>query len=308
MATWPTVFKRSPLPDRFPPGWRLVVRCKDVSPYSLLFVDLDGTLVGREDIVSPRTITALNRAQAAGCTIVICTARSRYMVEAIAAQWQGHGYAILSNGAVIAEWETGVILQKLPLSIATVQQASRIAHSLEACPLCFGVHVEEDGGKSVYTDRRFPLPPVYLERSAHRLVYQDNLETQRDLSPVAMGAYGPRDQIQRIAFAWRQSLGPDIAVFESPDAKYGCWCALLNSRQADKALAAKRVALMLNVPRERTMAIGDHTNDLDLLRWAGMGVCMGDGHEEARTCADHVTSTLPEDGAAQAIERFVLGA
>jgi hypothetical protein len=34
---------------------------------------------------------------------------------------------------------------------------------------------------------------------------------------------------------------------------------------------------------------------------------MGDGHEDARASADHVTAPLAEDGAARAIERFVLG-
>lgn len=274
--------------------------------YSLLFLDLDGTLVGRDDRVSPRTIAALNDARAAGCTIVICTARNRYMVESIAAQWQGHGYAILSNGAVLAEWETGHILQKITVPLATVQQAARIAHSLETCPLCFGVHVEEDGGEKIYTDARFPLPAAYFARNAHRLVVCEDLEAERDIAPVGVGVYAPREQAQTLGYTWRQSLGSEISVFESPDMKYDCWCAYLNAREADKALAARRVAEMLGVPRERTMAIGDHLNDLALLRWAGMGVAMGDGHEEALAGADHVTGTLSEDGAAQAIERFVL--
>ena len=76
----------------------------------LLFVDLDGTIVHRTDEVSPRTIQALNRARDAGCTIVICTGRSRFEVEPVAAQWAGHGYAITNNGAVISEWDTGRVV------------------------------------------------------------------------------------------------------------------------------------------------------------------------------------------------------
>jgi hypothetical protein len=64
---------------------------------------------------------------------------------------------------------------------------------------------------------------------------------------------------------------------------------------------------MLNVPREQIMAIGDHVNDVDLLRWAGLGVAIGDGHADARSAADHVTAGQSEDGVADAIERFVLG-
>ena len=64
---------------------------------------------------------------------------------------------------------------------------------------------------------------------------------------------------------------------------------------------------MLGVPREQTLAVGDHLNDLELLEWAGLGVCMGDGYAEVVARADYVTGALAEDGAAQAIERFVLG-
>jgi hydroxymethylpyrimidine pyrophosphatase-like HAD family hydrolase len=274
--------------------------------YRLLFLDLDGTLVGREDVVSPRTVAALSQAQEAGCTVVICTARNRYMVESIASQWHGHGYAILSNGAIIAEWESGHVLQKVALSPQVTRQALRVAHTFGASALCFGVHAEEDGGKQVYTDGRFPQPAKYLIRNAHRLVPREDLQTSHDIAPVGMGVYGPREMVEALTLAWRKALGSEVAVFASPDAKYDCWCAFLNSSQADKALAAQRVSEMLGIPREQTLAIGDHLNDLDLLRWAGLGVCMGDGHEEAMACAAHITGSLAEDGAAQAIERFVL--
>lgn len=275
--------------------------------YSLLFIDLDGTLVGAGDMVSARTIAALNKAQEAGCTIVISTARNRFMVERVAAQWHGHGYAILSNGAIIAEWETGKVIRKIPLPLSVVHHAARIAHSFEAAPLCFGVHAEEDGGERVYTDSRFPIAPKYLARNGGRLAYEDDIETIRDLAPVGMGAYGPRERIEALALAWAESLGPNVAVFDSLDPKYDCWCAFLNLKEADKASAAKRVADLLGVPRERTMSIGDHLNDLELLCWTGLGVCMGDGHDEARARAGHVTGTLAEDGVAMAIERFILG-
>ena len=54
------------------------------------------------------------------------------------------------------------------------------------------------------------------------------------------------------------------------------------------------------------MAIGDHLNDIEMLRWAGIGVAMGDSMPEVCAAADYVTSKYREDGAARAVERFVL--
>jgi len=81
----------------------------------------------------------------------------------------------------------------------------------------------------------------------------------------------------------------------------------MNARLANKAHAAQTVAEMLGISRERTLAVGDELNDLELLAWAGLGIGMGDGHAEVRAQADYVTGTQAEDGVAQAIERYVLG-
>jgi len=274
--------------------------------YDLIFLDLDGTLVDKDDIVSPRTLAALDAALGRGCALVICTGRNRFMVEHVASQWSGHGYGIFSNGAIIAEWETGHVLEKIALSTESVREAARLAHAFGLAPLCFGVHAEEDGGRKVYTDRHHPIISAYIVRNAQRLIFRDDLSGERDIQPVGMGAYGGEHETQMLAKAWQDALGADVSVYHSPDRKYDCWCAFMNARAANKAHAARRISEMLGVPRERTLAVGDHLNDLELLQWVGLGVCMGDGHETVRAQAGYVTGTLPEDGATQAIERFVL--
>ena len=277
-------------------------------PYPLIFLDLDGTLVDHNDAVSQRTLKALNAAQQLGCIIVICTGRNQYMVEHIAALWSGHGYGIFSNGAVVSEWETGRVLQKIALSSSTVQEVARLADKFDSSLLCFGVRVEEDGGRSVYTDRRHPVFPAYAERHAHRLVYYDDVKTKNDSPTVNIGVYGSEIDTALLASAWQEAFGSEISVYRSLDKKYDSWSVSMNARSANKAHAAQMVADLLDIPRDQAMAVGDELNDLELLAWAGMGICMGDGHAEVRAQADFVTGIQAENGVAQAIERFVLGA
>src|SRR5258708_196256 len=103
-------------------------------PYRLLFLDLDGTLVGKTDVIAPRTLVALHKAQQAGCTLVLCTARNRCMIEEIASQIGGHGYAILANGAVLYDWATDRTLHKITLSAETVREAVGLAHRFQVAP------------------------------------------------------------------------------------------------------------------------------------------------------------------------------
>lgn len=54
------------------------------------------------------------------------------------------------------------------------------------------------------------------------------------------------------------------------------------------------------------MAVGDQLNDIEMLKWAGTGIAMGNAHPEVMAVADWVTASNDEDGCAIALERFVL--
>ena len=54
------------------------------------------------------------------------------------------------------------------------------------------------------------------------------------------------------------------------------------------------------------VAFGDMPNDIPMLRWAGLGVAMGNAHPEAKAAADEVTAPNSDDGLARVLERWWL--
>ena len=52
------------------------------------------------------------------------------------------------------------------------------------------------------------------------------------------------------------------------------------------------------------LAIGDGRNDIEMLRWAGRGVAMGQAVPEVVEAADAVTATVYDDGAAVELRRW----
>lgn len=56
--------------------------------------------------------------------------------------------------------------------------------------------------------------------------------------------------------------------------------------------------------RKSVMVFGDGKNDVRMLRWAGIGVAMGNGGKEAKAAADYVTSPVGEDGIKNALLHF----
>ena len=74
----------------------------------------------------------------------------------------------------------------------------------------------------------------------------------------------------------------------------------------DKGMGLKKLAELLSIPMESTMAIGDTENDLAIIEAAGIGVAMGNATDAVKARADYVTTTNTKDGVAAAIEHFIL--
>jgi len=70
--------------------------------------------------------------------------------------------------------------------------------------------------------------------------------------------------------------------------------------------ALVRLARHMGIPRRQVMAIGDQDNDASMVAWAGLGVGMGNGSTRCKDAADWIAPPIEQDGAAVAIERFLL--
>ncbi len=68
----------------------------------------------------------------------------------------------------------------------------------------------------------------------------------------------------------------------------------------------KKVLEMEGIAQEECMACGDGNNDLSMLAFAGIGVAMGNGSDEAKKAADYVTDTCENDGLMKAFMHFSL--
>ena len=71
-----------------------------------------------------------------------------------------------------------------------------------------------------------------------------------------------------------------------------------------KPVGMDRVLEQYGIDLANTMAFGDGGNDIEMLRHAGIGVAMGNALEEVKLAADYVTSSVDEQGVANALRRF----
>ena len=76
----------------------------------------------------------------------------------------------------------------------------------------------------------------------------------------------------------------------------------IGSVSSTKGTSLKKVAAMLGISREEVTAIGDNTLDLDMIEWAGTGVCVANGNAIVKEKADLIIGACEDDGVAAYLE------
>lgn len=81
-------------------------------------------------------------------------------------------------------------------------------------------------------------------------------------------------------------------------------CAELSPKGIDKGLTLEKMCKKYNISLDETCAFGDSANDISMLTKAGLGICMGNGSDEAKCSADYITDNIWEDGLYNALKHF----
>lgn len=263
----------------------------------MIVLDLDDTLLREDLTISPRTRSALLRAQERGIRVVLASGRPTGAIWRYARELElpRHGGWIVSfNGAVVTDCATGEPVFEQALARDLIHEI----HDL-AC--------EHDAGILSYVDDRIVTPRANPWTEVERtLTGMEVVEVPDFKAAIAQDAIKVIvvDEPERLE-ATAQRLRPRIdgrmnMVISKP------FFLEFTSLGIDKAQALGHLARRLDLEPTEVMAVGDSWNDLGMLRWAGLGVCMANGPQAVREAADHVTSSNMDEGVALAVERFVL--
>lgn len=77
-------------------------------------------------------------------------------------------------------------------------------------------------------------------------------------------------------------------------------------KTTNKGTALKTLCTNLNIPIENAIAVGDEENDQHMIKYAGLGVAMGNARNSIKEIADYVTDTNNENGVAKVINKYIL--
>jgi Cof subfamily protein (haloacid dehalogenase superfamily) len=260
--------------------------------YKLLALDLDGTLIGNNLTISPRTKYAISQLMARGVTVTIATGRMFQSTLPFAKELNISAPIICYQGAMVGNPVTGQILSHLPVPLPLAKQVIEAVRKE-------GLHINAYLDDELYVDHineEASLYSIISKVAAHPV---GNLLTYLDRDPTKLVVIGKHSQIDQITSKLGNKFGSALYVAKS----YDRFCEVAHP-DCGKGRALEQLAAELGIDQSETIAIGDNPNDVDMLEWAGMGIAMTNGTDEAKKAADWITGSIDEDGVAQAIEKF----
>lgn len=271
--------------------------------YKLLCTDMDGTLLNDEKQISSEDFEALIMAHELGVKIVVCTGRLFTSAEYYSDLMGFKAPIIASNGAYIREKDRNEVVYKSTLGYNN-------------CRLCLDVSRKHGLYPHFYTaDAIFTDEIIYSSKSYakfNELLPEGNkinIVVVKDWEEIFKSykedilKFGVIDEdAEKVAQAKKEiSANETIEVVTSLENNFE-----VMSKGVSKGRAVEILAAFYGIKREEIICIGDNENDLSMLKYAGLGIAMGNSAEYIKQYAAYTTDTNNNHGVAKAVRKFIL--
>jgi hydroxymethylpyrimidine pyrophosphatase-like HAD family hydrolase len=291
----------------------------------LIAVDMDGTLLDPDDRLTPATIAAVGRARAAGLPVVAVTGRPERLIWDVAAEAGLGPLAVGVNGGVILDLEAGTILERHgfsgPAAVAMVDLLRAEVPDISLAvdegelfayepALLRGLDTVERPGRVRYDDVRDVAGRGCLKFVA-RVPGISSLDLAGIVSPLLRAA--PADSATQETQDTQETQARDTGMDRDAPGDLGevtasdiAWIDI-GPPGLSKATGLAEVCRRLGVHLGDVAAIGDHYNDLPMLRVVGLAVAMGNAIPDVLNVAARVMPSNADDGVAVFINEILDG-
>ncbi len=190
---------------------------------------------------------------------------------------------ICYQGALIREPGDGEVLWHKPLPLPLARAV--ISEIRKA-----GVHQYAYVDGSIYVEEEREEDLRYARNNGAMLHLVDDLTLLPNRPPTEVAARGTPEEIDRVLARIRACCAPEVFV----NKVHASFCEIADAASG-KGNALKYLSGRLGIPQSQTRAIGDSPNDVSMLRWAGLGIVVGDAPDDVRAAADWVIDHEAED-------------
>lgn len=277
-----------------------MVRSEQVADIRLLVLDVDGTIADRSNRVRDSVAWAVDSARRRGVAIVIATGRS-YQCSLSTYDLIGSNLPLICfDGALIREPSTGFVHRHWPLQSHV---AAKMLDHTERLGLSSRLSINLHMQDTLYVSNLNDAAIEYFERSnVEPVVVNDLRQVLNQATTKVTVLSDDVCDIARLFGQLRNTYSRIQVRHDESMALLEAFHPAVNKRLAVSYLAEE----ILSLDPENVMVIGDDFTDIEMIRYAGIGVAMAHAPEAVRSSADWVTTTIERDGVARAIEKWIL--
>ena len=263
-------------------------------PCRLAALDLDGTLLTDDHVVTDRSCEALQELSARGVVVVLISGRMHRAIQPISDQIGLENPIISYNGGMVKHPRTGEVIHHTPIPAAEamvlVGYGDREGLHLNFC-LNDQLFIKEYNQWSELYEKRTGVPATALgdlrELDGEEPTKMQILDTPEKIDLLltkCKAEFGERLYVTRTQVEYIEFMNPEVS----------------------KGRALQALANQLEISNDLIVTFGDGYNDETMMKIAGFSVAMGNSVDEIKDIADYTTETNQNDGVALAVEHLLL--
>ena len=261
--------------------------------YSLIALDLDGTVLNNTHNVTEKVCLALRQIVERGIHVVLASSRPPRSVLDIARYIGTKNPVVALGGAVVAKQNEDLFV--VERATITQKDANKIVALCRQYDLTFNLYSKWDW----YVDRLDNRVQNEIEIIGFEPKIVTEIE-QLECEPEKILIMGESDSLHTFHHQIsQQDLNIDTSFSKSTYYE-------ITAANISKATALSYVCQQLNVLNSATIAVGDNFNDLDMLEWADLGVAMNNAPDKLKAVADLIIGSNDEDGVAHFVQEIFL--
>ncbi len=259
-----------------------------------MIADIDGTLVTREKLLTPRSVQAVQRLNEAGILFGVTTGRPPAGTKMLVDHLPGLKFIAGFNGGIIVRRDFSLFKQNL-LAAAIAQQVVEtiLEHGMDVW---------------LYTDKDW----FVRDPQAYRVDREEKtVQFPPKITPTFAGLFDSvvkivgisenYDTVARCEKKVQERFGASVSAARSQP-----FYLDVTHPDANKGEVVRLAAEFAGISPQEIATIGDMPNDITMFKQGGLSIAMGNASPEVQKAATHVTASNEEEGFAVAVENFIL--
>lgn len=264
----------------------------------VLVLDIDGTLTNSEKEITPATKKGLQTIMERGHKVILASGRPtpgmrRYERELELTKYGG--YLLSFNGGRIVECRTGEIIYQRILSSEIVSELYDFAKE-NGCGL---ITYDSEVIVSAFEPDEYVQLESRINGMEIKVVEDFKSYVNFDVNKFLLTA--PVEIAPEVEKTLCRKYEEVASVYRSEP-----FFIEIMPKNVDKAASLDRMLEIIGLTKDDAISCGDGFNDISMIKYAGVGVAMGNAQPAVKEAADYITATNDRDGLVEVIDKFIL--